>query len=76
MVSDSKSDVRKHRGFKSLPLRHICLCSLSLLGEVTERPKVHDWKSCVLKGTEGSNPSLSATVDLRSHLRNTFYGPG
>ena len=29
-------------------------------GEVTERPKVHDWKSCVLKGTEGSNPSLSA----------------
>ena len=30
-------------------------------GEVTERPKVHDWKSCVLKGTEGSNPSLSAS---------------
>ena len=23
MVSDSKSDVRKHRGFKSLPLRHV-----------------------------------------------------
>ena len=22
MVSDSKSDVRKHRGFKSLPVRH------------------------------------------------------
>ncbi len=33
---------------------------LSFCGEVTERPKVHDWKSCVLKGTEGSNPSLSA----------------
>ena len=29
-------------------------------GEVTERPKVHDWKSCVRKRTEGSNPSFSA----------------
>ncbi len=30
-------------------------------GEVTERPKVYDWKSYVpQKGTEGSNPSLSA----------------
>jgi hypothetical protein len=29
---------------------------------VTERLKVHDWKSCVpQKGTEGSNPSLSAS---------------
>ncbi len=31
-------------------------------GEMTEWPKVHDWKSCVPKGTEGSNPSLSATI--------------
>ena len=32
-----------------------------LTGEVTEWPIVHDWKSCVpYKGTEGSNPSLSA----------------
>jgi hypothetical protein len=32
------------------------------LGEVTERLKVHDWKSCVLqKSTGGSNPPLSAT---------------
>ncbi len=31
-------------------------------GEVTERLKVHDWKSCVLqKSTGGSNPPLSAT---------------
>jgi hypothetical protein len=30
-------------------------------GEVTERPKVHDWKSCVVKATGGSNPPLSAT---------------
>ncbi len=28
-------------------------------GEMTEWPKVHDWKSCVSRGTEGSNPSLS-----------------
>jgi hypothetical protein len=32
-----------------------------LRGEVTERLKVHDWKSCVLqKSTGGSNPPLSA----------------
>ena len=31
-------------------------------GEMTEWPKVHDWKSCVPKGTEGSNPSLSAKL--------------
>ena len=31
------------------------------IGEVTEWLKVHAWKACVpLKGTEGSNPSLSA----------------
>lgn len=29
-------------------------------GEVTEWPKVYDWKSYVSKGTEGSNPSLSS----------------
>lgn len=28
---------------------------------MSERPKEHDWKSCVpRKGTEGSNPSLCA----------------
>ena len=32
---------------------------------MTEWPKVHDWKSCVLKGTEGSNPSPSAAKPLR-----------
>ena len=32
-------------------------------GEMTERFKVHAWKACVLqKGTEGSNPSLSASL--------------
>ena len=30
---------------------------------MAERLKAHDWKSCVpQKGTEGSNPSLSATI--------------
>jgi hypothetical protein len=34
------------------------------VGEMSERLKEHDWKSCVLAktGTEGSNPSLSASV--------------
>ena len=89
MVSDSKSDVRKYRGFKSLLLRNFNDPTISqrctfqdlgpepshrdagpsdrdwvpnpLDGEVTEWPKVHDWKSCVLKGTKGSNPFFSAT---------------
>jgi hypothetical protein len=36
-------------------------------GEMPERPKGHDWKSCVPTkiGTEGSNPSLSATHHVR-----------
>ena len=32
-----------------------------LRGEVLERTNRHDWKSCVLHGTMGSNPILSAT---------------
>ena len=81
MVPDSKSGVRKHRGFKSLPLRHFALIPMPFLfsGEVTERPKVHDWKSCVSKGTEGSNPSLSAILpSTRRHLQQLThdYGPG
>ena len=32
-----------------------------IIGEMSERLKEHAWKVCVLhKGTEGSNPSLSA----------------
>ena len=34
---------------------------LPVRGEVTERPKVHDWKSCVVQATGGSNPPLSAS---------------
>lgn len=32
---------------------------------MSERPKEHDWKSCVppQSGTEGSNPSLSAIIN-------------
>ena len=47
-----------HRGFES----HFLLQSAEgkISGEVTERPKVHDWKSCVGQPTEGSNPSPSA----------------
>ncbi len=35
-------------------------------GEVSERPKEHAWKACVSYGTEGSNPSLSATRETRA----------
>jgi hypothetical protein len=39
-------------------------------GEVTEWPKVYDWKSYVpQKGTAGSNPALSAIRRVRfAHL--------
>ena len=33
-------------------------------GGVRERPNRHDWKSCVLQGTVGSNPTSSAAKDL------------
>lgn len=41
-------------------------------GEVSERLKEHDWKSCVrLSRTQGSNPCLSAIVkELR---RSSFF---
>ena len=39
---------------------------------MTERPKVHDWKSCVVKATVGSNPTLSAIVKMRSLFRESF----
>ena len=29
---------------------------------MAERLKAHAWKACVLKGTVGSNPTLSATI--------------
>ena len=43
---------------------------------MTERPKVHDWKSCVpLKGTEGSNPSLSVFPVIRNHAKKHCQTP-
>ena len=41
-------------------------------GEVSERLKEHDWKSCVrLSRTQGSNPCLSAIV--KAVLRHCFF---
>ena len=31
-----------------------------MIGEVAEWSIAHAWKACVLKGTVGSNPTLSA----------------
>ena len=41
-------------------------------GEVTERPKVHDWKSCVSQGTGGSNPPFSA-ISVYSYLKDQRF---
>ena len=45
-------------------------------GEMAEWSKAHAWKACELKGSEGSNPSLSATQ--MSHfpvLREFIFTP-
>ena len=40
---------------------------------MAERPKAHDWKSCVpRKGTEGSNPSLCA---IKTHAKGAYKTP-
>jgi hypothetical protein len=40
-------------------------------GEMAEWSKAHDWKSCIRKRIEGSNPSLSAnTQDRRSPAKS------
>ncbi len=41
-------------------LKHAAGADSVCTGEVSERLKEHDWKSCVGQLTEGSNPSLSA----------------
>ena len=45
-------------------------------GEMPERPKGHDWKSCVPTkiGTEGSNPSLSARLRRVDGLHHMVQG--
>ena len=41
--------------------KNLTIFMIKAYREVSERFKEHDWKSCVLyKGTEGSNPFLSA----------------
>jgi len=35
----------------------------------------HAWKACVLKGTEGSNPSLSATYKTNDEIVGFFISP-
>src|SRR5579864_7072304 len=68
---------KPYRGFESLPLRNRFTEPHEVRrgapsaavpregrvknGEMPEWPKGHDWKSCVPQGTEGSNPSLSAS---------------
>ena len=48
-------------GGSNPPLSAVFRFSSPIFGEMAERSKVHDWKSCVgLSPTEGSNPSLSA----------------
>ena len=41
----------------------------AIYGEVTERLKVYAWKAYVLKGTQGSNPCLSAISFYRTSPR-------
>ena len=70
MVESGGLEIRcaalRYRGFESHPLRSAVrarVSSAGMTGEVTEWPKVHAWKACVpLKGTEGSNPSLSVRL--------------
>ena len=45
-----------------------------MCGEVTEWLKVHAWKACVGKPTEGSNPSPSANQEGFFYLEG-FLGP-
>ncbi len=53
------------QGFESLALlqntrSRSSAVEVEVFGEVAEWSKAHDWKSCVSKGTGGSNPFLSA----------------
>ena len=45
------------------------------MGEMAERLKAHAWKACVLKGTVGSNPTLSAiwSADVETFRINSSF---
>ena len=43
-------------------------------GEVSEWPKEHAWKVCIRKRIEGSNPSLSASINKKATIAShTFF---
>ena len=51
---------------------------LRLFGGVRERPNRHDWKSCDLQGSVGSNPTSSAavvTITTFWLFRGYFWSP-
>ena len=45
------------------------------MGEMAERLMAHAWKACVLKGTVGSNPTLSAiwSADVETFRINSSF---
>ncbi len=45
------------------------------LGEMSEWPNEHAWKACVPKGTEGSNPSLSANLRKNRFSETVIFVP-
>ena len=47
-------------GVKPIEGSNPSLSANQISGEMAERLKAHAWKACVPRGTEGSNPSLSA----------------
>ncbi len=64
--------LKAYRGFESLPLRQpppIGIVGFRPTGEMAEWLKAHAWKACVPQGTEGSNPSLSATNEAITYGR-------
>ncbi len=66
------TDNAKPIAYSNLTLLGHTRFAVAFNGEVTEWPNVRDWKSRVpQKGTEGSNPSLSAIFDLVVRQRFT-----
>ena len=57
---DSKSSVRESVPWVRIPPFPFVLNS----GEMAERLKAHAWKACLAKTNVGSNPTLSAYVEL------------
>ncbi len=82
MVSDSKSDVRKHRGFKSLLLRKPKALSRNKLSSEAQQPGADrerarsDRPSRTRRyGDRGSEDVSHELPGMRSRSRSTYYGP-